>query len=77
MRARASDAQELGHNLEIYERALGQVINKYKSSIMFSPNTNKQVRDQMRSILSILAETRSDRYLRAAGFSWQIKKENL
>lgn len=55
IRVWASDAQELGKILEIYERASGQVINKDKSSIMFSPNTNQQVRDQMRSILSISA----------------------
>ena len=40
MRARASDTQELGRILEVYERASGQVINKDKSTIMFSPNTD-------------------------------------
>jgi len=39
MKARASDSQELGCILEVYERALGQVINKHKSTIMFSPIT--------------------------------------
>ena len=37
MRARASDAQELGRILEVYERASGQVINKDKSTIIYSP----------------------------------------
>ena len=41
MRARPSDAQELAHILKIYERVSGQVINKDKSSIMFSSNTNQ------------------------------------
>jgi hypothetical protein len=40
MRARADDAKELRHILEVYEQASGQMINKDKSSIMFSPNTS-------------------------------------
>ena len=49
MRVKASDAQELGRILEVYERASGQVINKDKSTIMFSPNTHQHVKDHMRT----------------------------
>lgn len=63
MRATASDAQELKRILEVYERASGQVINRDKSSIMFSPNTSHQVRNSMVSDLSIGFEARSERYL--------------
>jgi len=63
MRARASDAQELGRILEVYERASGQVINKDKSTIMFSPNTEQRVKDHMRTTLSILEVATSERYL--------------
>ena len=63
MRARADDAKELRKILEIYERASGQVINKDKSSIMFSPNTMPQDRSQMRANLCIQAEAKSERYL--------------
>lgn len=63
MRARASDAQELKHILQVYEDASGQVINRDKSSILFSPNTNENIRGQVRSNLSIESETRCERYL--------------
>jgi len=63
MRARADDAKDLRKILEIYERASGQVINKDKSSIMFSPNTIQQDRSQMRVNLGIQAEAKSERYL--------------
>ena len=60
MRARESDARELRHILEVYERASGQVINRDKSSIMFSPNTSHQVRNSVGSDLSIGFEARSE-----------------
>ena len=63
MRARASDAQELRHILEVYERASGQVINKDKSSIMFSPNTRQEERGQVRSSLLSTSEASSEKYL--------------
>ena len=63
MRARASDAQELGRILEVYERASGQVINKDKSTITFSPNTDQRVKDHMRTTLLILEVATSERYL--------------
>jgi len=63
MRTRESDAQELRHVLEVYERASGQVINKDKSSIMFSPNTRQEERGQVRSSLLITSEASSEKYL--------------
>jgi len=63
MRARASDAQELSRILEVYERASGQVINKDKSTIIFSPNTEQRVKDHMRTTLLILEVATSERYL--------------
>jgi hypothetical protein len=41
MKARASDALELRRILEVYEKASGQVINREKSSLMFSPNSGQ------------------------------------
>jgi hypothetical protein len=63
MRARADDAKELRHILEVYEQASGQMINKDKSSIMFSPNTSQYRRNQMRANLSIVTEAKTERYL--------------
>ena len=64
MRVKASDAQELGRILEVYERASGQVINKDKSTITFSPNTDQRVKDHMRTTLLILEVATSERYSR-------------
>jgi hypothetical protein len=54
MRARREDVQVLVQILGIYERASGQVINKDKSFIMFSPNTTENIKGQMREALAIM-----------------------
>ena len=51
------------HILNVYERASGQVINKDKSYIMFSPNTADNIRWQMIVALSIMQEARSEKFL--------------
>jgi hypothetical protein len=56
MRARNEEADELKRILEVYERASGQMINKDKSSILFSPNTKRTVRVQMKATLAISQE---------------------
>jgi hypothetical protein len=38
IRANREDATQLKHILELYERCLGQMINKTKSAILFSRN---------------------------------------
>jgi hypothetical protein len=63
MMAGVSGAQELLHILEVYQRASGQVINKDKSYIMFSPNISQRVKIQMKSNLSIDLEARGEKYL--------------
>lgn len=49
--------------LQVYESASGQVINRDKSSVLFSPNTNPDDRHEMRQILNIQSEAKSERYL--------------
>ena len=63
MRVRESDALELRRTPEVYEKASGQVINREKSSIMFSPNTGQHDRGLMRSNLSIIDEASTEKYL--------------
>jgi hypothetical protein len=41
----------------------GQVINKDKSSILFSSNMARRVRDEMKATLSISQEKWGERYL--------------
>lgn len=63
MRAGQNDAQELRRVLNIYEVASGQVINKDKSSVLFSPNTLQSDRMEVRSALCINQEAKNERYL--------------
>lgn len=49
--------------LEVYERASGEMINRDKSSVFFSPNTGDQVKSEIREVLSINQIARSERYL--------------
>jgi len=58
MQSRYNDAFELRRILSIYERVSGQVINKDKSSILFSPNSGTQVKGQIRGILGISQEAK-------------------
>ena len=44
-RANRGDAQALQGILDLYEECSGQVINKEKSAIMFSPNTKRDVKE--------------------------------
>ena len=63
MKASSSGAQALKQIMCKYELASGQVINKDKSSILFSPNTGDHAKQQMRLILSINQEASAERYL--------------
>jgi hypothetical protein len=63
MKARMNDARELKNILVLYEQAAGQKINRDKSSIMFSPNTSQEIRNQIKFDLSIDFEAMSERYL--------------
>lgn len=56
MKAQDSAAQELRQILRVYEVASGQMINKEKSSVLFSPNSGPRVRSQIRNILEIVSE---------------------
>ncbi|WVZ98110.1 hypothetical protein U9M48_043588, partial [Paspalum notatum var. saurae] len=49
------------------ELASGQVINKDKSSVLFSPNISNHTKQQMRAILSINQEAKSEKYLGLPG----------
>jgi hypothetical protein len=73
MKARVNDLKELKRIFEVYEWASGQIINKDKSSIIFSPSTRNSVRDQVKTIISIQSEVRSGNYL---GLPISVGKSN-
>jgi len=63
--------------LRTYELASGQVINKDKSSVLFSPNTSNYTRQQMRAILSINQEAKSEKYLELPVTVGRSRKKNF
>lgn len=56
-------ANHLRQVLQLYEEYSGQIINKEKSSIMFSRNTESAARESFMAILDIPTEARSERCL--------------
>ena len=63
MEANSSNAQEVNRILNIYESCSGQMINKDKSSILFSKNTKVWQKQEMKDILQIDVEGLSSKYL--------------
>jgi hypothetical protein len=63
MKVEVSGAQELIRILQVYEGASGQMINKDKPSILFTPNTSEIVRNQIKLNMSINREAWTEKYL--------------
>lgn len=62
-RANGGEAQQLQTILQIYEECSGQVINKDKSAVMFSPNTSSLEKRAVMAALNMQRETTNERYL--------------
>lgn len=71
LRIREDDAHELKRILHVYEEASGQVINKDKSSVLFSPNTSSEDWLMVRQVLNITQEAKNERYL-GTSVDWEI-----
>ena len=63
MEANARNAQEVNDILETYEACSGQMINKDKSSILYSKNTKPWHKEEVRQMLHISREGLSSKYL--------------
>ncbi|KAL6878487.1 hypothetical protein ACP4OV_012657 [Aristida adscensionis] len=63
IRARREDAVKLQGILDLYESVSVQVINKDKSAVMFSKNTQQRDRVAVRQIMAINREIDNERYL--------------
>jgi hypothetical protein len=61
--AKEGDARKLQDILNLYEECSRQMINRDKSTIMFSPNTRENDRVQVMQALNIQKQTMNDRYL--------------
>ena len=63
MRANAANATNLRDILHEYCSASGQLVSEAKSSVFFSPCTMAEMRESVCSILNILTEEITDKYL--------------
>lgn len=63
IQAKGEDANHLRDILELYEQCSGQMINKSKSAVLFSPNTTDDDRLVVKQTLQVERETMSERYL--------------
>jgi hypothetical protein len=58
-----ANAKEVKRILDTYEKCSGQMINRDKSSVLFSKNTKEQNKNRVKAILSFNKEGHSGRYL--------------
>jgi len=63
MRACSGNAQELGRILQVYEKASGQMVNRDKSAVLFSPNTSSIDKAEVRQAPNIVQEAKNEKYL--------------
>ena len=74
-----ANSQECNTVLEIldkYKRASGQRINRDKTQLFFSFNTNQQVRNSIKGRLGVLVSHQFDKYLRLPSFVGRGKKQS-
>lgn len=75
LKASISGARCLQQILHLYEEVSGQVINKDKTSVVFSPNIKVQVQKQMLSALGISHIASSEKYLGLPVYIGKSKKK--
>ena len=63
--------------LEKYERASGQRINRDKTQLFFSSNTNQQVRNSIQGRLGVAVSHQFDKYLGLPSFVGRGKKQSF
>lgn len=61
--AEEGNAREIQRILDVYEKCSGQVINREKSSVLFSKNTKQQNKEKVKTILKFNKEGHSGKYL--------------
>lgn len=77
LEANANNAKEVNNILEKYEACSGQMVNKEKSTILFSKNIKTRCRDVMKGILNISTEGLSARYLGLPAYIGKSKKKTF
>lgn len=74
LKAKEEEAAAVIDALQRYERASGQLINLDKSSVVFSPNTQRREAETMRRRLGIGGNKRIQMYLGLPAFSLRQKR---
>ena len=73
--AEESNAAEVQHILDVYEKCSSQVINRDKSSVVFSKNTKQTNRERVKTLLNIKKEGHSGKYLGLPVYIVQSEKK--
>ena len=76
---RAND-HESGAILEVldkYEQASSQQINRDKTQIFFSTNTERSIQESIKALLGVLAITQYEKYLGLPSFVGRAKKQSF
>jgi hypothetical protein len=75
--ATASSATCLQHILNMYEHVSEQMINKEKTSIMFSPNTSAHVKDQVLATFGVEHTANNEKYMGLPIYIGKSKKRTF
>lgn len=75
LETREDSAHAINNILHIYEQGSGQVINRDKSSIMFSTNCSRRTRSSIMHILGLRAELTEGKYLGPPTYIGRSKTE--
>ena len=76
-RAKESECQVILDILSIYERGLGQKINKDKTNIFFSSNTQHDLQTRIQQLLGVPAIRQYEKYLGLPAFVGKAKKQGF
>ena len=76
-KANSHECNSILELLEKYERASGQRINRNKTQLFFSSNTNQQVRNSIKGKLGVAVSHQFDKYLGLPSFVGRGKKQSF
>ena len=76
-REKESECQVILDNLSVYERGLGQKINKDKTNIFFSANTQHDLQARIQQFLEVSAIRQYEKYLGLPVFVGRAKKQGF
>ena len=76
-RAKINECEKLLEILATYEQALGQQINRDKTTLFFSKSTSPQMQESIQVALRVPVVKQYEKYLRLPSFFGRKKKESF